>query len=162
MGSQTQIWSPKQCVFLFVFTSVDPSKIGELHLQATCYVYVLRPRSVLLKQLNLPGFARIKDHGFQFYDPQDLVCPSHAHASDGSFPVEPPISSSEQSPESRSPRCHLVFGLQYEAGSPERTTALHDAMGEFHTGCVAWCGPEPGTRQWTLGTQRPFRVQERL
>ena len=28
---------------------MDPSKIGELHLQATCYAYVLRLRSALLK-----------------------------------------------------------------------------------------------------------------
>ncbi len=28
---------------------VDPSKIGEMHLKATCYVYVLRLRSLLLK-----------------------------------------------------------------------------------------------------------------
>ena len=34
---------------------VDPSKIGELHLQATCYVYLLRLRSVLLKLSSEPN-----------------------------------------------------------------------------------------------------------
>ncbi len=34
---------------LLIFLSVDCSKIGELHQQATCYVYVLRLRSTLLK-----------------------------------------------------------------------------------------------------------------
>ncbi len=29
---------------------VDPSKTGEMDLKATCYVYVLRLRSLLLKQ----------------------------------------------------------------------------------------------------------------
>ncbi len=29
---------------------VDPSKTGEMHLKATCYMYVLRLQSLLLKQ----------------------------------------------------------------------------------------------------------------
>ncbi len=33
-----------------IFTPVDPSRIGELCLQAMCYVYVLWPRSIMLKQ----------------------------------------------------------------------------------------------------------------
>ncbi len=34
---------------LFVFTSVDPFKTGELRLEATCYVYVFWLRNVVLK-----------------------------------------------------------------------------------------------------------------
>ncbi len=31
-------------------TFADPSKIGEMHLKATCYMYVLQLRGLLLKQ----------------------------------------------------------------------------------------------------------------
>ncbi len=58
MSSQTQVSSQKQHEFLSAFTSVDSSRVGELHLQAMCYVYVLRLWSLLLKQPPVSSWMR--------------------------------------------------------------------------------------------------------